>query len=277
MVAPPHQPRPSEAGEHLVGDQERLVLARDRLERREIARRRNDVARGALDGLDDDRRDLATGLILDDVAHVVGAGDAALGVAQPQRAAIAVGVRRRVLAGQERPQPVLEVAAEESQHAAGLAVEAAPEADDFVLARRRLGQAQGRLHRLGAAREELDAREAVGREAREQLEQLRAGLGGKAAKGQLLDLALEALDVVRMAVADTAHADASDEIDVRVAVHVGERAALAAGHGQPRVEREGLQPGRDVTLLALEDLTRARPDFAATVAHRDTAANRRAR
>src|SRR5437870_7342629 len=140
-----------------------------------------------------------------------------------------------------------------------------------ALARRRAAS------RFGAAREELDAREAVGREARQQLEQLRAGLGGEAAKGQLLDLALEALDVMRMAVADTAHADAGDEIDVRVAVHVGERAALAAGHGQPRVEREGLQPGRDVTLLALEDLARARPDFAATVGHRDTAANRRAR
>src|SRR5262249_42539566 len=101
--------------------------------------------------------------------------------------------------------------------------------------------------------------------------------GGEAAEGQPLDVTLEAVDVVRMAVAHAAHADPGDEVDVRVAVHVDERAAFAPGHGQARVERERLQPGRDVTLLALEDLARARSDFAATIAHRGTAANRRAR
>jgi len=101
-------------------------------------------------------------------------------------------------------------------------------------------------------------------------------LRGEASERQLLDLALEALDVVGMAVPHAADADAGDEVDVLVAVHVDERAALAPGHGQPGVERERLQAGGDVTLLALEDLARARSDFAA-LAHRDTSANRLAR
>src|SRR5262249_26298046 len=112
---------------------------------------------------------------------------------------------------------------------------------------------------------------------RQQLEQLRPRFGGEAPEGQPLDLALETVDVVWMAMTHAAHADAGDEVDVRVAVHVDERAAFASGHGQARVERERLQPGRDVTFLAREDRARARSAFAAPLAHGPPAANRRAR
>ena len=134
-------------------------------------RRRDDVAGRALHRLDDDRGDRAAGLVLDDVARLLGAGDAAVGIGQVQRAAVAVGVGRRVGARHEGPEAVLEVAPEQRQHAAGLAVERARVADELELLRDRLGQAERRLDRLGAAGEELDAREARRRHAR------RAGSG----------------------------------------------------------------------------------------------------
>src|SRR5207245_8180752 len=99
-------------------------------------------------------------------------------------------------------------------------------------------------------------REPVGCQAGEQLEQLRARLRGEASERQLLDLALEALDVVGMAVPHAADADAGDEVDVLVAVHVDERAALAPGHGQPGVERERLQAVSVVSMLAIDALAR---------------------
>ena len=232
------------------------MIAGHRLDRAQEAVGRDDVARGALDRLHDDRRDLARSLVADGVAHVLGAGDAAVRIAQLERAAVAVGVGRRVLAGQERALVVLEVAAEQAQHPAGLAVEAAPEAHDLLAPGRGLGQAEAGLHRLRATREELDPGEALGRHLRHQLEEAGAGLGGEAAEGQALRLALERLDVVRVAVADAAHRDARDEVDVLVAVLVPQPAAAAARHRQPRVEREGLVAGRDVAALTGHDLAR---------------------
>ena len=228
---------------------------------------RDDVAGGALDGLDDDGGDLARGLVADHVADVVRARDAAVGIGRAQRAAIAVRIRREVLAGQEGPQVMLEVAAEEPEDAARLAVESAPEADDLVFPGGRLGEPQPGLHGLRAAREHLDARQALGGEGGEQVEEAGARLGGEAAERERLDLALERVDVVRMAVPDAADGDARDEVEVLVAVLVDERRALAARHRQAGVEREGLKARRDVALLARDDLLRPRPDLA-PLAHR---------
>ena len=162
MLGAPHVARPSEARDHLVRDEERARFLGDLLNGAQEALGRDDVARGALHGLDDDGGDLAAGLVADHVAHEVRASDAAVGIGELERAAVAVGVGRRVLPGHERPQVVLELAAEEAQHAARLAVEAAPEADDLVLAGGDLGEAQRRFDGLGAAREHLDAREPSG-------------------------------------------------------------------------------------------------------------------
>ena len=170
---------------------------------------------------------------------------------------------------------MLEVAAQQAQHPARLAVEAAPEADDLVLAGLGPRQPQRRLHRLGAAGEELDAREAVRRERRQQVEEARPRLGREAPEGQPLGLALQRLDVMRVAVADAADADARDEVDVLVAVLVDQRAALPSRHRQPGVEREGLRAGGEVLLLAGDDLARAGPDLA-PLAHR-ASPNRRTR
>jgi hypothetical protein len=275
VVGAPHRAGAAEPGDHLVGEEQRSVIPGHRLDRAQETVRRDDVARGALDRLHDDRGDLARGLVADDVADVLRAGDAAVRIAELERAAVAVGVRARVLAGQERSLVMLEIAAEQAQHAAGLAVEAAPEPEDLLPPGRGLGQPQAGLDRLRAAREELDARETLRRDGRHQLQEARPGLGREAAEGQPLGLTLQGLDVVRVAVPHAPHRDARDEVDVLVAILVPQRRAAAPRHGQPGVEREGLVAGRDVARLARHDLARAGPDLAG-LAHRPPPAGRRA-
>ena len=219
--------------------------------------------------------DLAAGLIADDVAQEVRARDPALRKAQLQRTAVAVRVRRHVAAGHEGAEVVLEVAAEQSEHPARLAVEPAPEAEHLVLAGGGLGEAQGGLHGLGAPGEELDAGEPLRREARQLREEAGARLGREAAERQALELPLERFHVMRMAVTDAAHADAGDEVDVLVAVLIDQRATLATGHRHAGREGEGLQPGRDMTSLLGDDVTRPRSDLAA-LRHRAAPAKRKA-
>src|SRR5262249_36530371 len=200
--------------------------------------------------------------IADHVAHELRAGDAALGIRHLERAAIAVGVRRGVLARDERSQMVLEVAPEEAEHTAGLAVEPAPEAEDLVLARGDLGQTQRRLHRLRSAGEHLDAGQPSGQDRGDQLEEAGARLRGEAAKSELLHLLLERLHVVGMAVAHGADGDARDEVDVLLPILVDQHGATAARHGQPRVEGESLHARGGVAPLARNDLLRTRTRLA---------------
>ena len=58
------------------------------------------------------------------------------------------------------------------------------------------------------------------------------------------ELLLEALDVVGMAMADAADRDAGDEVEIFVAVDVGDRAALGVVDDDLREERDRLQPRR---------------------------------
>src|SRR5262249_16187247 len=99
----------------------------------------------------------------------------------------------------------------------------------------------------------LDASEALGGHARQEFQELRAGLGGEASEVQPLDLALERLDVVGVAMAEAAHRDARHEIEVLVAVLVDQRAALAPRHREAGVLGEALVAGGDVAALALDD------------------------
>src|SRR2546426_6085463 len=69
---------------------------------------------------------------------------------------------------------MLEARAEQRQDAAGLAVEAAPEADDFRMAGARLGEPQRRLDRFGSTRVELRAIQVAGSELGDQSHQRRA-------------------------------------------------------------------------------------------------------
>src|SRR5438309_4632162 len=270
VVGAPHRARPADARDHLVADQERARLLGDLLDGAEEALGRDDIAGGALDGLDDDGGDLPARLVADDVADVVGAGYAAVGIGETERAAIAVRVRRQVLAGEERPQVMLEVAAEQAEHSARLAVEAAPEADDLALARGRLGEPERGLHGLRAPREHLDAGEAFGGEGGERLEKAGPRLRGEAAEGELFHLALERLYVVRVALADRAYGDTRNEIDVLLPVLVDESGALPPRHGQARVEGEALHAGGGDATLALDDGPGARAGLAAFCHRKDS-------
>ena len=214
----------------------------------------DDVPRGALHRLHDDGGDLTAGLVAD---HVAGYSAQAMphpGYVQLQRATVAVRVGRQILAGKEGPEVVFEVTAEEPEHAASLAMKPTPEAEHLVLARRGLCEPEGGLDGFGAAGEELDARQAGRGERGEELEEAGARLRGEASEGHTLDLLLQCRHVVRVAVADAADPDTRDEIDVLVAVLVDQRAALAARHGQPRIERERLQARRDMAMLSRDDL-----------------------
>src|SRR5262249_56301656 len=92
---------------------------------------RNDVAGGSLHRLDDDGRDLRRALVADDVARLLRAGQAAVRVGQLERAAVAVRVWRRIAAGGERPEPLLEIAPEKRQDPAGRPVVGAVGAGDM--------------------------------------------------------------------------------------------------------------------------------------------------
>ena len=117
----------------------------------------HDVARRALDGLDDDRGDVVRRLVADLLAQEARADEVAVGVASLERTAVAVGVRARVEPGVQRAEAVLEVVAEQPEDAPRLAVEAAPEAEHLGAAGARARQPHRRLDRLGAAAVELRA------------------------------------------------------------------------------------------------------------------------
>ena len=164
-------------------------------------------------------------------------------VARAERAAIAVGVRHLVRARHHRPELVLERRAHQRQRAHRLAVEAAPEADELVLAGVRLREPQRALDRLGAARVELQAVDAVGRRVpREPLDQLDARLAGERADRRLRRLLLHRLDPGRVRVAERVDVDAADEVEERVAVDVGDRRALGVVDDDARPSARS--PGR---------------------------------
>src|SRR5207248_4482433 len=85
-----------ESADHLVGDEDGAVLFRHRLHPLEELRRRDDVASGALHGLDDDGGQGSRGLMGELLAREVGAGDVASRVRQLERAAVAIRVRQDV-------------------------------------------------------------------------------------------------------------------------------------------------------------------------------------
>ena len=87
----------------------------------------------------------------------------------------------------------------------------------------------------------------------DQIEKMGAVLGREAAESDVIELLLETLDVVRMAMAETADRDAGDEVEIFVAVDVGDGAAAGAVDHDLRIERDRLQPRRHSLGLALED------------------------
>src|SRR5208282_5267156 len=90
------------------------------------------------------------------------------------------------------------------------------------------GEPEGGLDRLRAAREQLGMGDSLREQPGDQIEKTGAVLSREAAEGDAIELLLETLDVVRMAMAETADRDAGDEVEILVAVDVGDRAASAS-------------------------------------------------
>src|SRR5262249_34198159 len=101
-----------------------------------------------------------------------------------KRAAVAIGVRYEVSSRSERTPLLLPFVADQAHHTAGLTVEAAPEADDFVFLGVGFCQSNGGLHRFGAAAVELRALQRAWRQLGEELQQRQTRLGGETAHRQ---------------------------------------------------------------------------------------------
>ena len=140
----------AKAGLHLVDDQQPAVTMDDVRDDLEVFGRRGDETADAHDRFGQKRGDLARSGGTDHVFHVLGAGNTARGIAQFQRAAVAVGRQRVLDTGYLRwadPPDCLRGQAARQRRAATVAV---PQRDDFLVAGDRLGQHHRGFVSLGA-------------------------------------------------------------------------------------------------------------------------------
>jgi hypothetical protein len=138
-------------------------------------------------------------------------------------------------------------------------VEAAPEADHLELLRAGTGEPERGLDRLRAAREELRAPDRARSELGEQLEEPDARLRGEAADRESLELPRQGGDEARMRVTEARDRDAGEEVEVLLAVDVGQRAAPTLGERELRELRDPLDAGRDHRALGFVERARPRP------------------
>ncbi len=132
--------------------------------------RRDDVPAFALNRLDDDRshfvgRDEVNEQLILEIVEAFGG---AVIRRETERTAVAIGVRRVIHAGHQRPEaaPLDRLARGERQRAHRAAVEAAEERDNVLPARGISRQLQARFDRLGAGVAEKRSRAALGRRRR---------------------------------------------------------------------------------------------------------------
>ena len=176
--------------------------------------------------------------------------------------AVRVRVRRPVDLRRERAEPglVRVLARGHRQRQQRPAVERALERDHAWAPRVEPGELDGVLDRLRARVEEGRPGLALdGDEPPETLRELDVQLVRDNCEidvNQALSLLLDRLDDTRMPVADVRDPDATDEVDERVAVDVGDRRAARLGGDDRDVHDE--RP-RDRSGLAFEDLARTRP------------------
>src|ERR1700677_1850775 len=253
VIGSPHLAGAAEADQNFIGDEKRAGLGRDLAHRVDDVVGRTNVAGRALHRLDDDRRELALRVVFDDVAKMLGAGQAARWVLQIEGAAIAVRIGRMMHARRKWPLMIAIAPAQHADDALALAVEATPEADELELLGHRLGKPKGRLDRSGAARKQLQMREPLRQERGDEIEEARPRLSREAAECDAVELLLDPLHIMRVAVTDAADGDAGYEVEIFVAVNVGNGAALGVVDDDLREERNRLQARRHRLGLLIED------------------------
>src|SRR5262245_27908779 len=168
-------------------------------------------------------------------------------------ATIAVRIRRQVHSRWKRTLMVTVAAAEQTDHACSFAVIAAPEPDELEFFRDGLGKTKGRLDSLCAAGKKLDMGDAFRQQAADKLEEAGTRLGREAAKGGARELLADALHIVRVAMADAAHCNAGDKVEIFVPVDVVNRATACAINRDLRIKGDRLQARRHHLGLAIED------------------------
>ena len=150
LDAPPFSSA-SEAGDHLVGDQQRTEILGHRFNRRQPVVGRDHVAGRALHRLSDDCSERAARAHLDLLAREIDAVKPAVGIFQFERTSVTVRVRHSVLPALQRSIALLRFVADKSEDAAGLAMEAAPETHRFMVAGGGTRQPEGGFDGFSAA------------------------------------------------------------------------------------------------------------------------------
>jgi hypothetical protein len=235
-------------------------------------RRRGDEAALALDRLDDHAGHvLGADVDLDLLLDVVGAGDAAVGVGEVERAAVAVGVRDPVDLARKRLVALLvgRDLAGHGQGEQGAAVEGVVEHDHRGAARGGPGDLDDVLGRLGAGVHQQrplvvvargDAVEGLGH-GHVRLVHHRVLAGVQVA----LHLVLDRLDDRRRGVAGVQHPQAPGEVDEAVAVDVLQDRPVGGG----RVHRGhgGHPPGHRLATPLLQGPAARARDLAGQLPH----------
>ena len=252
--------RAGPAGQDLVGHQQDLPLVAEPAELGEEIVGRHDRPAPALDRLQDEPGDVVDRRPVDVLAveiEVLVGVDRPVGL-RPERA---IRVRPGHQVHSRRPDAAVDRRTDLRQRhrAVGLAVEIVEAGDHLVPAGRRPQDAHARLDRRRAAVVELEAVEVAGEDLGEFLQQLRLD-GRREIVGvhQLPRLPGDRLADLRVAVAEGGDVDARREIEVAVAVDVGQHAAVAALEGH----REELHLAREAFVqpaAAVVPLFRARP------------------
>ncbi len=221
----------AEAGEDLVGDEQRALGVARAADERPVLGRGHEHAVGAGDGLEDDGGHRARALERHGGADVGGALAAAGLDALAERAAIAVAVLDVDDAGEagldERAAPV----AGERDRAHRRAVVAAVAADELLAPGDLARDLERVLVGLGAAEREEDLGEAGAGHGEEALGEARSWRvhGVRRREAELVGLALDGLDDAAVAVADVDLVAERAEVEPAAAVGGGEPGALAAG------------------------------------------------
>src|SRR5690348_16608593 len=139
-----------EAGLHFIGDEEPAVFLDGVEDDFEVFGGRSDEAADALDRFGDEGGDVAAGAGLNEIFDLVGAGHAAIGILQSQRAAITIGANRVGHADADYPGGAPRALSRDGLGERGGAGIAVAQSDDVERAGGHAGQQEGGFVGLGA-------------------------------------------------------------------------------------------------------------------------------
>ncbi len=244
----------AEPGHDLVQDQHDPVLVAQSADTREVARRWDQHAGRAHDGLHQDRRDRARALEPDDVGEVLERPlRLLLGARGPEVRAVGVGTEEVHVVVGELVGPAPRVAGRDDGRT-GVAVVRAVEAQDLAAAGVQAGHPDRVLDGIGATVGEEHLVHARGGQLADQPGGLAAG-GVRVLRGdgrQDAGLLLDRSDDLGVLVADVGVDQLAGEVQVPVAVVVpdpGARRAREGHRGQRRLCRPGVEDMRPVELI----------------------------